>query len=69
MQKGFYRNYGDVSTQDKSRGGSRTYWEKRVALKKIVCDWEKKKAADLKKKRQIKAKLERLQMIKELAEL
>jgi hypothetical protein len=69
MQKGFSRNYGDVSTQDKSRGGSRTYWEKRVALKKVVCDWEAKKAADLAHKRKLKFKLERLQMIKELAEL
>ena len=69
MQKGFHKNYSSVSTQDESRGGSRTYWEKRVALQKIVFDWEKKKAADLARKREVKRKIERLRMIKELAEL
>jgi hypothetical protein len=69
MQKGFHKNYGEVSTRPKGSGGNRTYWEKRVALQKIVCDWEKKKAADLAKKRMTKAKIERLRLIKELAEL
>jgi hypothetical protein len=69
MQKGFHKNYGEISTRDQSRHGHTAYWEKRVALSKIEIDWEKKKAVDLEKKRKVKLKLERLQMIKELAEL
>jgi hypothetical protein len=69
MQKGFQKNYSSCTTRDKGVGGSHTYWKRRVELAKIVADWEAKKKADLDRKRLTKAKIERLQMIKELAEL
>jgi hypothetical protein len=69
MQKGFAKNYNEISTRDQSRHGHRTYWEKRTELSQVDIDWEKQKKADLEKKRKVKLKLERLQMIKELAEL
>jgi hypothetical protein len=68
-KSGYRRNLTSVSTRDQSRHGHAAYWSKRVELSKIEVDWEKKKAVDLEKKRKVKLKLERLQMIKELAEL
>jgi hypothetical protein len=69
MQKGFQKEYGSVSTRNKGAGGSHSYWKRRVELAKIVADWEAKKKADLDRKRKTKNRIERLQMIKELAEL
>jgi hypothetical protein len=69
MQRGFQKDYHSISIDDKSVGGIYSYWKSRVDLSKIVCDWEAKKEADLAHKRLIKARIERLQMIKELVEL
>jgi hypothetical protein len=71
MQKGFRKNLSSISITPIGAGGSHSYWKKRTAYTRIVrdVDVEAKREADLAKKRLTKAKIERLQMIKELAEL
>jgi hypothetical protein len=69
MQKGFHKNYSEIKTRHGGVGGSHEYWKKRTDLSQIDIDWEAKRKADLARKRMTKAKIERLQMIKELAEL
>ena len=68
MQKGFSKNYGEITTLNIGAGGSHSYWKKRVAYARIARDYdmEAKKRADLERRRKVKAKIARLDLLREL---